>query len=612
MMRQAMVRPCAPAYREKLGGVWRTCSWQEYVGQIRTTARALIALGVRATSAGDAGGGQASCVCILGANRPEWAIFDFAAMAVGAAPAGIYATSSPSEVAYLLGHTEAPVVLVDGPEQWQKIRAGRERLPGLRHVVLMRGAAPPEDEMVMTWEQFLARAASVEEAALRQRIDALRPDALATLIYTPGTTGPPKGAMLSHQNLAWTARTAVDLVDATSSDCTLSYLPLSHVAEQMFSLHGPATAGSQICFAESVEKVADNLKEVQPPLVFGVPSFWEKFHALLAARLAQASGLRARLIERARRVGALVARRRNRGIELPLWLAAEHALADRLVYSKVKAAMGLGRAKLCISGAAPIAPEILEFFAGFDLTIHEIYGQSEDCGPTSFNLPGQTRFGSVGLPLPGLQLRFLDDGEIQCRAPNVFMGYYKDPEETAAVLTQGWLSTGDLGRLDADGFLYITGRKKELLITAGGKNVAPCNIEAALEELSLIGTAVVIGDRRRYLTALVALHPKRAAAFAAQHGLDAAALDESDAVRAEIKRHVERVNERLARAEQIKAFAILPRPLSLEEGELTPTLKVRRNVVSEHFAAQIDAMYAGQQVSAADGGARRTSGGTPP
>jgi long-chain acyl-CoA synthetase len=360
---------------------------------------------------------------------------------------------------------------------------------------------------------------------------------------------------------------------------SLSYLPLSHIAEQMCTVHMPATAGSTVYFAESLEKVPENLKEARPTAFFGVPRIWEKFHAGLSGRLAQATGVKKRLAAWARGVCSKVNAYRDRGEAIPTALGLQYKLADRLVISKVKAALGFDRAVRLYSGAAPIAPDVLEFMASLDLPIAEIYGQSEDSGPTACNLPGRTRLGTVGPALPGIEVKLAEDGEILVRGPNVFLGYFKEPEATAETLVDGWLCSGDLGAFDKDGFLSITGRKKEIIITAGGKNIAPKNIEAMIKTSPLVGEAVVIGDRRKYLTALVTLG-------------DAAAKLDDKAIRTAIQKTIDEANQTLARVEQVKKFAILSKPFGIDSGELTPTMKIKRKVVAQKFAREIDQMYA--------------------
>lgn len=569
LLAHAQVRPSAPAYYAKRDGKWQPTTWRRFVEECRTAARALIGLGFP----------KDGKVSILGFNRPEWVIFNHAAMLAGGAPAGIYTTCSPDEVAYIVDHSESHAVLVEDRAQYDKVAARRDRMPHLEWIVTMQGAPAIDAPGVLSWDQFLAKADAVAEADLDARVDALEQAQLATLIYTSGTTGPPKGVMLSHRNLAWTARALAEVGEGNDRDCSLSYLPLSHIAEQMASVHLPATVGASVYYAESIEKVPDNIKEVRPTVFFGVPRIWEKFHAGLTARLGEVKGGKRRLLDWSRGVCARVNERRMRGAPVGGLLGLQYGLAHKLVIGKLKAAMGMDRARSCISGAAPIARDVLEFFASIDLVVHEIYGQSEDTGPTSYNVPGKTRIGSVGTAIPGLELKIAADGEICVRGPNVFLGYYKEPEATAECLIDGWLHSGDLGELDPDGFLTITGRKKDILITAGGKNIAPKNLEAGIKQNPLVSEAVVIGDRRKYLTALVTLD-------------DAAAKGKEPAeIRAAIQKTIDELNLTLARVEQVKKFTVLSRAFGIDSGELTPTLKVKRKAVNQNFALEIEAMY---------------------
>jgi len=591
----------AIAYQHKADGRWQPTTWRAFADEARTAARAMIALGLPR-------GGKVS---LLGFNRPEWVIFDHAAMMAGGSPAGIYTTCSPEEVEYIIHHSESKLVLVENAAQLAKVRQVRARLPLLQTIVLMRGATTKgagesagegAGSDVLSWEAFLARGAETPESALDARMDALEPGDLATLIYTSGTTGPPKGVMLSHENLAWTSRLLTDVGGGHDGDVSLSYLPLSHIAEQMATIHMPATVGSMVYYAESLEKLADNLKESRPTVFFGVPRIWEKLHAGVAQKLGAVQGISGSLLAWARKTAAEVNALRDRGAPLPAALALQHRLADRVPLGKLKKALGFDRARSLLSGAAPIAPDVLQFFASLDLPIREIYGQSEDTGPTSYNLPGRTKLGSVGPPLPGIQVKIAPDGEILVKGPNVFLGYFKEPEATAETLADGWLCSGDLGEIDRDGFLSITGRKKEIIITAGGKNIAPKNIEAAIKQLPVVAEAVVIGDRRKYLTALVTLDDVAARKLAPELGAaDADALADAPAVRAAIQEQLDRVNETMARVEQIKRFTVLPRQFGIDSGELTPTLKLKRKVVAEKYAAQIEAMYAEPDRSSSPG-----------
>lgn len=572
----------APAYLVKEGGIWHATSWREYGEEVDRASQALIALGFEL--------GQR--LCILGFNRPEWVIADVATMACGGAPAGIYTSCSPEEVQYIVHHSEAPIVLVENVDQWKKIEEVRDQLPHLKHVVLMKGARV-DDEMVLGWDAFLKKGDDADGSLAQERearMDRLEPDQLATLIYTSGTTGPPKGVMLSHNNLAWTSRIAAQVSALDASARSLSYLPLSHIAEQVFTIHGPISAGSTVYFAESIDKVADNLKDCRPTVFFGVPRIWEKFYAAINARLSEATGVRARLVAWARGVGVQANALKCRGEEPSGLLGVQYELAQRLVFSKLKAAVGLDQATTLVSGAAPISQEIIEFFASLDLIVQEVYGQSEDTGPTSFNLVGRTKFGSVGPAFPGVEVKIADDGEILVKGPNVFLGYFKDQAATDATLVDGYLHSGDLGKFDSDNFLHITGRKKDIIITAGGKNITPKNIESGIKNHPLVHEAVVIGDRRKYLSAVISPDVEACEKIIKEKGWSGAP-HEIPEIHDSIMEMVRDVNSKLARVEQVKKIKILPRPLSIEDGELTPTLKVKRAKVNQHFAELIDSIY---------------------
>jgi long-chain acyl-CoA synthetase len=570
LFQQAQDRPNAPAYFVRGETDWEPTDWSTYAANVRQIARALIAFGVES--------GQV--ICILGNNRPEWVEMDLAAMAINAIPAGIYQTSSSDEIAYVLNHSEAPIILVENEAQWAKVNEIRSGVPTLKRIVTMQGTTI-DDADTQTWEQFLASGNESEED-IDLRVKNLDPTAPATFIYTSGTTGPPKAVMLSHDNLAWTADRAIDIVGQTDQDTSLSYLPLSHIAEQMFTLHAPITSGARVYFAQGIEKMPDNLKEVQPTVFFGVPRVWEKFHAGVASKLKLATGVKLKLVNFARRTGTAVSELKCQGKPITGALALKYKLANKLIFSKLKPAIGMGNARICVSGAAPIAPDVLEFMASLDVIILEVYGQSEDSGPTTFNLTGNTRFGTVGVRLPGIDVRIAEDGEILVKGRNVFMGYYKDDEATKATLdADGWLYSGDLGAFSDDGFLTITGRKKDIIITAGGKNIAPKNIEAALMEHEAISQAVVIGDRRKFLSAVVAINPERAE----EAGGDLSSFKSS------IQEHIDAVNSRFARVEHIRKFSILPRELDQENAELTPTMKIKRRIVYDNWASVIDGMY---------------------
>jgi long-chain acyl-CoA synthetase len=383
----------------------------------------------------------------------------------------------------------------------------------------------------------------------------------------------------------------------TSADRLISYLPLAHIAERMLSVHGFAAFGPKLYFARSVAELSKHLVEVRPTLMFGVPRVWEKFYSAMREKLDSAMGAKARIADWAQATGRAWHRAVREGRTPSAVLDIQKRIAERLVYAKVKAAIGLDQARVLFSGAAPIAPEILEFLAGLDIVVYELYGQSETCGPTTTNLPGANRLGSVGRAVPGTELRIAPDGEVLVRDGKLFTEYTGRPDATAETLIDGWLYSGDLGQLDDDGYLFITGRKKDLIITAGGKNISPAAIEAALEAVPMIEHAVIYGDRKPYCVALVTLNPDHLAAFAKAHELPTEGLAQSEAVRAEVRRGIDAVNEEQSRVAAIRKFAILPGRFTVETGELTATLKTKRAVIVERHKAVLEGMYEKESVS---------------
>jgi long-chain acyl-CoA synthetase len=579
----ARERGTDPAYFVRGAAGWEPTSWQEYAAQVQQAARALVALGVRP--------GQA--VCILGFNRPEWVIMDLAAMMVGAVAAGIYWTSAPGEVEYIVNHSGGAVLLAENAAQWDKVHPRREQMPHLHRVAMMRGA-PADDPLQIGWDDFLALGDPSHQAEVERRLDALRPDDLGTLIYTSGTTGAPKAVMLSHASLSWTGLALARAFGITPADRLISYLPLAHVAEQLGAIHNHVAIGYRIYFAQAIEALGAHLPEVHPTVFFGVPRVWEKIHAGIGTKLAGASGFKAKLARWALNVGRAWHAQTLAGQSPGPWLDAQKRLADRLVYAKVKAALGMDQARVLISAAAPIAPETLRFFTGLDLLIRESYGQSEDCGPTSVSLPGATRIGAVGRPLPGTEVRIAEDGEILVRGPHVFQGYMGMPEETAQTLINGWLHSGDLGHVDGDGFIFVSGRKKDLLITSGGKNVSPANLEAALMDLPLVEHAIVCGDGRHFLSAMLTLEPETLERFLATQGLGSLSRAEASrhpAVMAELQKGIDELNQGQSRVAWIRKFTVLPDALSVDTGALTATMKIKRRFVIEQYSDAVEAMY---------------------
>jgi long-subunit acyl-CoA synthetase (AMP-forming) len=535
---------------------------------------------------------------ILSANRPEWYIADLAAMAIGALPAGIYTNTTPEQCRYIAEHAEAQLAIVDNRAAFERLTAAGGRPAGLRSVVLLDGEAhagsPSEGKAPgeLTWGELLVRGGASDAAEVERRGSALRRQDVCTLIYTSGTTGTPKGVMLTHGNLAFIAQRAREILPVTAGDRLISYLPLSHIAEQAASLLLSLATGACVYFAESIERMPENLREVRPQLFLGVPRVWEKIQAGIQLAGAQASPLRRRIVAWARGVGRAGGEADQQGRPRP-W---SYPIAERLVFSKVRARLGFDEARMLVVSAAPIAKETLDFFQSLGLPIMEFFGMSECTGPTTMSLPARYRLGRAGYAIPGTELRISDDGEILVRGPHVFEGYHRDRAATDETLdAQGFLHTGDVGEIDGDGFLRVTERLKELLITAGGKNIAPQYLEGRLKQIPAVSQAVAIGDRRPYVVALLTLDPARIASEAAKAGSPARTVEAAAACavfKAHVLRQVEEINASLARFETIKRVALLPRELSVETGELTPTLKLKRRVILERHRDLIESLYA--------------------
>ncbi len=585
--RHAAQRGGRAALHDKVTGTWRTTSWREYNKATRDIGKAMIASGL----------GKGDVVTILGANRPEWVIAALGAMRIGAVSAGVYTTCSAEEIGYIVEHSESPILVLETLEQLGRVLEVWDTVPTLKQVVMMQGAGEHDDPRVASWEDFIAAGAAVEDSELDARLAGLTGDQVADFIYTSGTTGPPKAVMLTHENLEWTGSVLGGTVNMGPDDVALSYLPLSHIAEQTASIIMPLIFGYEVHFCHDGLQLADYLKEVRPTTFFGVPRVWERFEAGVKGQLAEATGAKAKIAAAAQDVGKKYIAEMNAGRTPSKVLDVQFKAADKVVFSKIHTALGLDRCRLFVSGAAPIPASSLEFFSSIGITVTELYGQSEDSGPTTTNLPGANRFGTVGRAVPGVEVKIADDGEILVRGKNVFAGYYKNQAATDETLIDGWLHSGDLGEFDSDGYLSIIGRKKDIIITSGGKNIAPQNIEEALAGIDIVGTPVVVGEKQRFLVALLTLEPEAAGRFADEHGLDKATMHESDVVRKHIEAAITKdVNPLMARVEHVRNFIVLPNEFTTAGGELTPTFKVKRNVVNEMYADQIAAVYEAGQV----------------
>ncbi len=564
-----------PAYLVEGDRGWHAVSWAEAARRVDDLAFGLLALGV---TKGDA-------VAIIGRTRLEWVLVDWALGLVGAIAAPIYPSSTARETAHLLAHSESIVAFVEDEEQRTKVETVRADVPRLDHVIAFSELA----ELERRGREHRQRV----PGALDEAIAAIDEDDLFTYIYTSGTTGAPKGCMIRHRNYHEMVTTINRLGRLVGDDdVVLLWLPLAHNFGRLMHLLA-AEAGYTVAFVPDPYRVAEALPHVRPTILPSAPRLYEKMYTAVNAKLDEATGPRRRLIGWALGVGYRVSEHRQRGEAVPRPLALQHRLADRLVYGKVKERVG-GKLRFGISGAAPLAPEIGAFFHALDILILEGYGLTELTTACAVNRPDRFRFGTVGPALPGFDIRIADDGEILVRSETVFAGYLKDEDATRAVLgDDGWLRTGDVGELDEHGFLRITDRKRDIIVTAGGKNVAPQNIENGLKRSKLVSQALVVGDRRPYLVALVTLDEDELRAWARERGLDGGpeALAADDRVRAAVREVVDDVNRDLARFEQVKRFAILPRDFSAEHDELTPTLKLRRRVCEQHFAAVLAELY---------------------
>ena len=581
----AKLWPSLPALKHKVNGAWVPVNYGDYRTKVRQIARAFIKLGLEP--------GQG--VSIIGYNSVEWFVADIAAIFAGGVPAGIYTTSSAEQCQYITDHCDAAIVIVENKEQLTKFMEVRGALPKVKAFVVVSGEGANPADGIHAFESLYALGDSVPESELEARIAAQKADDTATLIYTSGTTGQPKAVMITHDNITWTARATIDLIGVQPGDLGLSYLPLSHIAEQIVSIHGPMQAGATSCIAESLEKLGDNLREIRPHSFLGVPRVWEKIQSKMAAVGAQTTGLKKKIAVWAKKIGLQAGYAEQSGEPKPFLTP----IAKKLVFDKVREKLGLDRCRMQITSAAPISKDTLEFFLALGLPLFEVYGMSECTGPATVSTPGRYRTAKAGFCLPGAELKIAADGEICMRGRHVFKGYLKNAEATAETIdAEGWLHSGDIGTIDENGFLQITDRKKDLLITAGGENVAPQVIEGMLKGIPVIAQAVVIGDRMKFLAALVTLDGERVAKDAEAAG-SAARTAEAAATcpvfNAWLLREVEKINAKLARVQTIKKVTILPAELSVEGGEMTPTMKVKRKVVNEKYKSQIAAMYDGAQ-----------------
>ena len=570
----------------KQEGRWQETTWQEALADLRRTTMGLVAAGIRA---GDRVG-------IVSRTRSEWSDADLAALAAGAVVVGIYPTASTGEQEHIIRHSGCRLIFVENDELLTRIIAIRERCGLPERLVLFDadGASPVDG--VCSFAQLKGEGAAFdrrEPGRFEAAWHSVKPGDIATIAYTSGTTGPPKGAMITHANLYFTAINAVETQNLTAEDFGIAYLPLTHLLQRM-TVYAALHAGIRGVYAESIDRLVDNFRELRPTIQVGVPRVFEKIHARIMQAIAEGTPLRRRLFSWAMEAGRRAAPYRKAGTALPFPLSITHALADRLVLARVRELFG-GRVKHLLSGGAPMPRELLEFYYAAGLLILEGYGLTETVAPVSVNRPDRFKFGTVGQLIAGIEAKLGEGDELLLRGQGLFRGYYRDPEATAAAIdVEGWFHTGDIAQIDAEGFITITDRKKEIIVTAGGKNIAPQNIEMLLRSHPCISQAMVHGDRRSYLTALITLDEAEVREFAKREKLTAGPpelLAAHPRIRELVEGHVAAVNASLAPYEAVRRFAILPRDFTEAEGELTPTLKIRRKEITRRYADLLDTLY---------------------
>jgi long-chain acyl-CoA synthetase len=551
--------PDTVALKHKVGDEWRDISYGQLGDAVKEIALGLADLGIE----------KGDRVSILSHTRPEWTFANFGILASGAASVSIYQTNSPEEVHYVANHSESTAIFAEDAEQLDKIRQIRDDLPHLEHVIAIESDGTDDH---ISLDQLRDRGRSRSDDEYEGRIADVTPDDVCLYIYTSGTTGPPKGCILTHGNYRRVIDMTQEMGVLGEGELIYLFLPLAHAFAVLIQF-GAIDLGSTIAYWEKdPQKIVPNLMEVKPTYFPSVPRIFEKIYQLATSNAPDQEQLK-----QAVQLGLKVRLAQQRGEEVPAELMEKFEQADEALYQNVRNIFG-GRIRQCVTGAAPIAPEILEFFFACGVPVMEGYGMTETSTVATGQTPDDFRFGSIGKPLPGVEIKIAEDGEILLRGDNIFQGYYKNDEASKDALEGGWLHTGDLGRIDEDGFVYISGRKKDIIITAGGKNITPANLENGIKQNQYVSQCVVVGDRRPYLVALVTLDPEVAA-------------EETPEIRDSIQKTIDEVNAKVGPVERIKYFKLLPQDLSQETGELTPTMKVKRNVVHEKYAADIDALY---------------------
>ena len=585
----AKTQPGRVAMRMKEYGIWHDITWEQYARNVRHVAMGLHALGVK----------RGEHVSIIGENKPEWLFSALGAMSLGGTFVGVYTTNPAAECEYVVGHSDSTVYICEDEEQCDKALVFRDRTPKLRRIVVwdMEGLRHFDDEMIMSFQDLIELGIKTdrENPGLFDAIlDEGSEDETASIIYTSGTTGPPKGAMISHANYRWIARQTDKITRTEIDDETISFLPLNHVYEQIFDLMMHLRVGHVVNFTENTDTVMNDLKDVSPTLFHAVPRIWEKYHSAIVLRMMDATWLKRTVYGLAFRIGTRYNDCRLAGKNVPLHLSVAYQLAYFTVFWKLKERLGFDRVRLGFSGAAPISHEVLKFFQSIGIPIREGYGLTETTGITHISDTENFKLGTVGRSLPGSEVKIAGDGEILVRHGGIFQGYFKDGEHTKEALEGGWFHTGDVGEIDSEGYLKITDRKKDLIVTAGGKNVAPQYIENLLKFSPYINDAVVIGDRKKFISAIIVIDEENVVKWAQDHKVQYttfASLTRAEEVEKLIAEEVAKVNRQLARVENIRKFRLLDKKLYTEDGEVTPTMKVKRKAIYEQYKDLIESMY---------------------
>lgn len=581
----------AIAMREKEFGIWNAITWRQYGDNAKHTGLGLASLGVK----------RGDVVSIISEGNPQWLYADLGTQGVGGVTNGIYTTDSAKQVEYILNDSRTVVYIAENEEQLDKALEVRERVPSLKKIVVidMEGLRDFRDPMVMSFDDLLAQGRAFEkqnpgywEAELAKG----KPEDLAILIYTSGTTGAPKGAMISHSNLLFQLENSYQLMEQYPSDEQLSFLPLCHIAERGFTVLWPLKSGSTVNFAESPDTVPQNLQEVQPTLFFAVPRLWEKFFSAIAIRMKDATGFGKWAYRNALGIGYMMAEAKLEGREPSAALKAAFWLADHLVLKNVKRIIGIDRCRWLATGAAPISPDLIKWYLALGMDMREVYGQTENVGLATAPQDGRLKLGTVGRAVPNTEVMISPEGEILLRGPHVFMGYLNNATKTAETIKEGWLHTGDVGLIDNEGWVKITDRMKDIIITAGGKNITPSEIENQLKFSPYISDAVVIGERRKFLTCLIMIDHDNVVKYAQDLNVpftNFASLCRTKEVQDLIWQEIEKVNKNFARVETIKKFRLIEQQLTAEDDELTPTMKLKRKFVNEKYKEKIEEMYRG-------------------